>query len=362
VLRLTKSNCNISVVIATYNGSRYIEDQLKSIFCQSVLPAEIILVDDCSTDGTLELAYSIAETSPVPMRVYQNHFNLGFRDNFLKGASFALSEWISFCDQDDIWRYDKLAKLSKIIFVASDCLLVSHSSLLIDDRSTIIPGYAGLRQRSTYNTLAADSYICIPGFTITFHRDLLRLANPFKNIPDYFIHKISSKRHFLSHDKLIPLLANIFGSQHHIHEHLAYYRQHNTNLSGSHKPLSLSERLKKTKSVTPSFYYHQVKCALAITQALRACIYIGNSSRPSSPIDSVYFSRLTAGVDHYRHVAGSSLARYYLLRYHVNQNRKKRFTSILHRLLHPFTLFPRSTRKSLLSLSKDLFLYLFNFR
>ena len=98
-----------SVVMATFNGERFVGEQLHSLFRQTVAPAEIIVCDDGSTDATMDIVQSLAKQSPAPLRVRRNPARLGFADNFLSGCQSASSDLIAFCDQDDVWLENKLA-------------------------------------------------------------------------------------------------------------------------------------------------------------------------------------------------------------------------------------------------------------
>jgi len=99
---------SVSVAMATYNGSRYIREQLASLASQSCVPTELVITDDSSDDGTLELASDFARDAPFPMRLYRNPKRLGYRANFMRAASLCRSDLIAFCDQDDVWYRHKI--------------------------------------------------------------------------------------------------------------------------------------------------------------------------------------------------------------------------------------------------------------
>src|SRR5689334_1932382 len=98
----------ISVAVATYNGAAHIAEQLESITSQSVPPAEVLVGDDGSTDGTVEVVQRFAEGSPVPVRLTVHESRLGYAENFLRTAEQAEGDLIAFSDQDDVWMPDKL--------------------------------------------------------------------------------------------------------------------------------------------------------------------------------------------------------------------------------------------------------------
>lgn len=103
-------NKKISVALATYNGSRFIVEQLDSILNQSIVPDEIIVCDDCSSDKTIEILKKYAENHPI-VKIFENDVNLGFIKNFEKAAKHCSGDYILFSDQDDIWTHNHVEVL-----------------------------------------------------------------------------------------------------------------------------------------------------------------------------------------------------------------------------------------------------------
>jgi glycosyltransferase involved in cell wall biosynthesis len=104
------SKIKISVAMATYNGERYLRQQLKSVFNQTHRHLELIVCDDCSTDSTWHILQRYARKYSR-MRCYRNEYNLGHKENFEKAISLCKSKYIALCDQDDIWLADHLEVL-----------------------------------------------------------------------------------------------------------------------------------------------------------------------------------------------------------------------------------------------------------
>ena len=100
----------ISIVMATYNGGLYLEQQMESIVVQTYPNIEIIIVDDCSTDNTIEIL-QMFQQKYSNIKLFNNAANLGYIKNFEKGCSLASGEYIALCDQDDYWHPDKLKKM-----------------------------------------------------------------------------------------------------------------------------------------------------------------------------------------------------------------------------------------------------------
>src|SRR5258708_2267565 len=120
----------VSVVMATYNGASFIQDQLDSLAKQDLLPDELVISDDGSTDDTLDIVVAFAQQAPFPVHVHRNETRLGYRSNFMRAAGLARSDLIAFCDQDDIWDPRKL-KICAAAFDDPEVLLVYHNARIV---------------------------------------------------------------------------------------------------------------------------------------------------------------------------------------------------------------------------------------
>ncbi len=103
-----------SIALITFNGAKYLQEQLDSLAKQTVLPDELVVCDDCSTDATMEILHRFAETAPFSVRIFQNEKNLGWSANFHKAFFLCENEVTFFCDQDDIWLPEKLEKMLSV--------------------------------------------------------------------------------------------------------------------------------------------------------------------------------------------------------------------------------------------------------
>ena len=163
----------ISIAMATYNGERFIADQLNSFLKQVVLPNELVVTDDCSSDKTIEIIESFAATAPFSVRLIKNEERLGYRANFLKAASLCRCDVIAFSDQDDVWRSEKLARCIGE-FSDANVLLVFHNAQLVDEKLNPLPGDFGHAPRQTMNAaLEIEPRQFSLGFTLLFRRILL---------------------------------------------------------------------------------------------------------------------------------------------------------------------------------------------
>ena len=119
----------ISIALATYNGSKYLREQLDSFPAQSMDDFEVVACDDCSTDETPQILQEYASRDSR-FKVYQNAKNLGFKKNFEHILSLCKGEFIAFCDQDDIWEPNHLEILYKNI---GDNYCIGANSLIINE-------------------------------------------------------------------------------------------------------------------------------------------------------------------------------------------------------------------------------------
>lgn len=120
----------ISIALATYNGERFIRQQMDSILAQTLSDFEVVICDDCSADSTIQILTEYA-SADSRIKIFKNEHNLGFKKNFEKIISLCKGEFIAFCDQDDIWEPDHLQILIQEID-SNDC--VCGNALLIDSK------------------------------------------------------------------------------------------------------------------------------------------------------------------------------------------------------------------------------------
>ena len=122
----------ISIALATYNGPKFLREQLDSILAQSMENFEVVACDDCSTDETRQILEEYA-SKDSRFKVFLNKNNLGFKKNFEHILSLCKGEFIAFCDQDDIWEPNHLEILYNNV-EDNDC--IGANSLIIDENGT----------------------------------------------------------------------------------------------------------------------------------------------------------------------------------------------------------------------------------
>lgn len=106
---MTKSEMKISIAMATYNGAKYLHEQLDSFLHQTRQPDELVVCDDCSTDETLEILEEFRRQAPFSVHICRNKVNLGHIRNFEKALSLCVGDMIFLSDQDDVWDPKKLS-------------------------------------------------------------------------------------------------------------------------------------------------------------------------------------------------------------------------------------------------------------
>ena len=105
----------VSVALCTYNGERFLEEQLGSLAAQTRLPAELVVTDDASADRSAALLDAFAADAPFPVRVMRNARNLGSTASFERTIAACRGELVALCDQDDLWRPAKIERLAQAL-------------------------------------------------------------------------------------------------------------------------------------------------------------------------------------------------------------------------------------------------------
>jgi glycosyltransferase involved in cell wall biosynthesis len=103
----------LSIALATYNGERYLGEQLESILHQTRLPEELVIFDDASTDATPAIVQEFAKAAPFPVRFQINAERLGSTRNFEAAIRACSGDIIFLCDQDDVWYPEKIARMEE---------------------------------------------------------------------------------------------------------------------------------------------------------------------------------------------------------------------------------------------------------
>jgi len=221
----------ISVAMCTFNGERYLPEQLESLSSQTRHPDELVICDDRSTDQTFEIAKEFAASAPFPLHLYQNESNLGSTLNFEQAIARCNGDVIALCDQDDIWLPQKLATLEATFVEHPEAGLVfSDAEVVTEDLRPA--GYSlweklGLKRGELQSIASGRGFqsllqgATVTGASMAFRSDFRRLVLPIPlELP-------------IIHDAWITLLIAAVATVLPIDERLIRYRQHGSQQVGA---------------------------------------------------------------------------------------------------------------------------------
>lgn len=255
----------ISIAMTTFNGGRYLAEQLESLAAQRALPLELVVCDDGSTDDTMSILGAFAARAPFPVRVHRNPVNLGFAENFFQAARMCVGEWIAFCDQDDVWLPNRLEDVQSALIQRGDVALVVQNAHLCDaqlaQQGRLFP--AALRP-GWHAPGAQFGFWVWLGFLQTFRADLLRDLDT-GNLP----HNYFPGHDRLSHDKWTCLIANATGGVLVLEAPAALYRRHEAALTGSYAQQDWKQRVGKALPVGGDHYAFLAEVAAETANYLR---------------------------------------------------------------------------------------------
>ena len=155
----------VSVVICTYNGERYLREQLDSILAQTYPVFEVVVQDDCSTDGTVGIIESYRNKFSN-LRIIRNEHNLGFNENFHRALLQAEGDLIAISDQDDVWDKEKIARQVECIGDCNLCCSAYSEGTTQSTPTKILMPETNIERLMFSNT--------IPGHTMLLKREFIR--------------------------------------------------------------------------------------------------------------------------------------------------------------------------------------------
>lgn len=221
----------ISIVMTTYNGEKYLEEQINSILSSTYQDFELYIVDDGSQDNTMEILKGYKEKYPDKVYVSRNETNLGVTLNFLNAISKTSSEYIMLCDQDDVWKMDKIARTLKRVkqmevqFGKDLPIAVFTDAYVVDEDLNIIhesffrSGRLNPRLTDLAHLLMENKLI---GCTVMINQGLRRILQS---------RPLPKRARF--HDGWLGLMAASVGKIGFIKEPTLFYRQHGANVVGN---------------------------------------------------------------------------------------------------------------------------------
>lgn len=265
------SRLKVCVVMCTYNGAAYLDEQLASIAAQTRLPDHMLAVDDASRDNTLDILQEFARQAKFDVRVMVNETNLGYAKNFEKAIGLMDSDIIVLADQDDVWMKHKIAAIEQVFLEHLDVDTVFSDAVLVDRQRKAY----GRSLWQTINFSAGQKRLfesgeafrvllqrtVITGATMAFRGSLKSRLLPIPNA--------------CPHDEWIAGVTAATGRIFMIPQKLIEYRQHGGNQIGVSKP-GIAERVKRLG--TPS--------GLVATELFKACALRKRlTDCPTTPLD-----------------------------------------------------------------------------
>lgn len=227
----------ISIALCTYNGSKYLIEQLESLKNQTVKADEIIVCDDGSTDNTKEILNKYKDI--LNIKLFINNSSLGVTKNFEKAVSLCNGDIIFLCDQDDIWGKNKIEKMSSV-FVNETVGLVLCNGILIDEKNKQIKNYTlwncfGINKinKENFDFEILINKLIFTGIAMAFRANLRKYILPI------------SKNAF--HDEWIGFISSYKSKVCFLEEELVRYRIHKNQKVGIIYIKSLYEKYKFVK-------------------------------------------------------------------------------------------------------------------
>lgn len=217
----------VSVALATFNGARYLPEQLHSLTLQTRLPFELVASDDGSSDETVQLLEQFAREAPFTVRIVQNEQRLGYADNFLAVASMCTGELVAFCDQDDFWVETKLETCEAEAH-RTGAGIVAHSGAVADENlrptGRLVPQ---ARRRRVVAPERCDPWWDWWGFAMVFRRRLLEVADAEQRVESQFLPGQAP----LDHDDWISFLGCVLAPIAFVPEALVLHRRHQDTIT-----------------------------------------------------------------------------------------------------------------------------------
>lgn len=225
----------ISIALATYNAEKYVVEQLKSLVLQTRLPDEIVISDDASTDGTVDLIYLFLENHKnISIKLIRNSTRVGPTFNFERAMLTCTGDIVFLCDQDDVWNEKKIETMT--LLFDDDSLTLVLCDAYIWQSDTKIPnttlwkkiGFCPDRFDPCNNLLKKTIAF---GLTMAY-RNTEKLRNALFPYPKLW-----------GHDGWLALICTAIGGVGFVNKPLLYYRQHSMQVSGAFGIKSATSKL-----------------------------------------------------------------------------------------------------------------------
>lgn len=248
----------VAILLATYNGEKYLREQIESLLEQTYKEWDLYVHDDGSTDTTVEILKLYESTYPDKIHIVEGIPTGGAKNNFFYLLKNVNAPYVMFCDQDDVWLDNKIAKTITEMKAIENSVNKNLPILVFSDLKVVDSNLKTLSNRMSdmqcldmSKTLFKDLMIqnIVTGCTIMVNRSLIDMTND-----------ITNTNCIIMHDWWLALIASYFGVIQYIPSSLIKYRQHEANSVGAKKIFSFTYILKKLRK------FREIKISLLETQ------------------------------------------------------------------------------------------------
>lgn len=232
----------VDVLMATYNGEKYLKEQIESILNQSYKNIQLIISDDCSKDKTREILKQYEQNDKI--KIFYQEKNLGYVKNFEFLMKNVESDLYMLSDQDDIWENEKIQKSVEKLENENLDLVFGDLEVVNENLNTIYKSFDEYMKidrkinRCIGNYKLQYLYNCITGCTILSKKELLNKVLPLPTDSKYMLH-----------DFWIGLMVALYGKIGYIKETYIKYRQHGNNQVGTGKETYKFKKLDQVRNL-----------------------------------------------------------------------------------------------------------------
>jgi len=258
----------ISVALCTRNGARFLPDQVRSICTQDPPPRQIVVSDDGSTDGSVDVVRSTLgecrAAQTIELVVFENNPPLGVTRNFEQAVRACTQPLVALCDHDDVWHAGRLARMAAQFEARPELLLLHTDARLVDAQGQPLGStlFHALEVQPTELNAIANGHAfdvllrrnLVTGATTMFRRSLLDVALPFP--PEWV------------HDEWLGAIAAATGVMDVMPEPLIDYRQHASNQIGARR-LSMGEKIARAFAPRGDKHLGRARRAQALFERLQ---------------------------------------------------------------------------------------------
>lgn len=233
----------VDILLATYNGEKYLKEQIESLLNQTYTNIQIIISDDCSTDGTRDILKSYENNEKI--KVYYQENNLGYVKNFEFLLKKVKSDLYMLCDQDDFWKKEKVEKTVDKLQKENLDLVFGDLEVVDENLNLLYPSYNKYMHLAhkidKYHKDCKLQYLynCMTGCTMMSKKNFLDKILPLPTNSKYMIH-----------DYWIGLIVSLNGKVGYLDKPYILYRQHGKNQVGTKKASQTASHLDTVRNLS----------------------------------------------------------------------------------------------------------------